>query len=96
MDQNYSSIIFLIPWFVFALIAISMFIQGWMIMNSKYGYSKYPKIKHPEMKNYKIGEGLLVIKFTEEDLNELQERIIKLKMDELFEEPSSYEDEDEE
>jgi hypothetical protein len=31
---------------------------------------------------------------TEEDLKELQERVFQLKMDELFEEPSTYEDED--
>lgn len=30
---------------------------------------------------------------TEQDLEELQERVLKLKMVELFEEPSSYEDE---
>jgi len=31
---------------------------------------------------------------TEEDLKELQERVLDLKMIELFEEPSTYEDED--
>jgi hypothetical protein len=34
-----------------------------------------------------------MITITEEDLKELQERIFNQKMDELFEEPSSYEDE---
>lgn len=34
-----------------------------------------------------------MIKFTEEDLQELQELVLKQKMIELFEEPSSYEDE---
>jgi hypothetical protein len=29
---------------------------------------------------------------TEEDIQELQERILQQKMDELFEEPSTYED----
>jgi hypothetical protein len=33
---------------------------------------------------------------TEEDIKKLQERILKQKMDELFEEPSSYEDEENE
>lgn len=33
---------------------------------------------------------------TEEDLKELQEIILKQKMEELFEEPSSYEDEKDE
>jgi|DEB0MinimDraft_6_1074348.scaffolds.fasta_scaffold00152_7 hypothetical protein len=32
---------------------------------------------------------------TEEDLKELQERIFQQKMIELFEEPSTYEDDDE-
>jgi len=32
---------------------------------------------------------------TEEDIQELQERVLEQKMKELFEEPSSYEDENE-
>jgi hypothetical protein len=35
-----------------------------------------------------------MIVFTEEDLKELQERVFQQKMDELFEEPSTYEDDD--
>ena len=35
-----------------------------------------------------------MITITEEDLKELQERVLQQKMEELFEEPSSYEDED--
>ena len=31
---------------------------------------------------------------TDEDIQELQERVLDLKMIELFEEPSTYEDED--
>lgn len=31
---------------------------------------------------------------TEEDLKKLQERVLQQKMDELFEEPSTYEDDD--
>lgn len=34
--------------------------------------------------------------FTEEDLKQLQERVLQQKMDELFDEPSTYEDEDDE
>ena len=33
---------------------------------------------------------------TEEDLQELHQRVLQQKMNELFEEPSTYEDEDEE
>jgi hypothetical protein len=35
-----------------------------------------------------------MIVLTEEDLKELQQRVLQLKMNELFEEPSTYEDED--
>ena len=35
------------------------------------------------------------IKITEEDLDHLQKIVLEKKMDELFEEPSSYEDEEE-
>jgi len=35
-----------------------------------------------------------MIVFTEEDLKELQERVLHQKMEEFFEEPSTYEDDD--
>jgi hypothetical protein len=35
-----------------------------------------------------------MITLTEEDLQELQEIVFQKKMDELFEEPSTYEDDD--
>lgn len=35
-----------------------------------------------------------MISLTEEDLKELQQRVFNQKMDELFEEPSTYEDDD--
>ena len=35
-----------------------------------------------------------MISLTEEDLQELQERVMQQKMEELFEEPSTYEDDD--
>jgi hypothetical protein len=35
-----------------------------------------------------------MIDLTEKDLKELQERVLQQKMDELFEEPSTYEDDD--
>lgn len=94
MAQHYSPIIFLVPWFVLVGIALSMIIQGWMIMNAHYGYSKSPKVKHPELNDVKAGDPLLVIRFTDEDFQELQQRVLQQKMDELFEEPSTYEDED--
>ena len=95
MAQNHSELIFLVPWFVLMGIAISMFVQGWMIMNAHHGYSKTPKVKHPEMNDVKAGDPLLVIRFTDEDLEQLQERVLRQKMEELFEEPSKYEDDEE-
>ena len=35
-----------------------------------------------------------MISLTEEDLQELQQKVFQQKMDELFEEPSTYEDDD--
>ena len=35
-----------------------------------------------------------MVTLTEKDLRELQERVLQQKMEELFEEPSSYEDEE--
>ena len=96
MAQNHFELIFLVPWFVLVGIAVSMFMQGWMIMNAHHGYSKNPKMKHPEMNDVKVGDPLLVVRFTDEDLEELQRRVLQQKIDELFEEPSTYEDEENE
>ena len=92
MAQNHSELIFLVPWFVLVVIALTMFVQGWMIMNARHGYSKSPKVKHPELNDVKPGDPLLVLRFTEEDLQELQQKILQQKMNELFEKPSTYED----
>jgi len=94
MAQNHSELIYLVPWFVLVVIALTMYVQGWMIMNAHRGYSKSPKVKHPELNDVKAGDPLLVVKFTEEDIKELHQRILQQKMDELFEEPSTYEDEE--
>jgi len=37
-----------------------------------------------------------MISLTEEDLQELQKRVLHQKIEELFEEPSTYEDEEDE
>jgi len=96
MAQHYSPLIFLVPWFVLVGIALSMIAQGWMIMNAHHGYSKSPKVKHPELNDVRPGDPLLVIRFTDEDLEQLQRRVLQQKIDELFEEPSTYEDEEDE
>ena len=94
MVEHHSELIFLVPWFVLVIISLTMMVQGWMIMNAHYGYSKNPKVKHPELNDVKAGDPLLVVRFTEEDIRELQQRVLRQKMDELFEEPSRYEDDD--
>ena len=94
MAQNHSELIFLVPWFTLVVIAVSMFVQGWMILNAHHGYSKNPKVKHPEMNDVKAGDPLLVLRITEEDIQELQKRVLHQKISELFEEPSTYEDEE--
>jgi hypothetical protein len=43
------------------------------------------------VKDIRIIKGQMIV-LTEEDLKELQERVFKQKMIELFEEPSTYED----
>jgi hypothetical protein len=91
-------IFYFIPFIVLFAIAISMIIQGWMVVHESHGYRENPKVKgHPEMKGVKKGDGLMTVNFDrlpEDDYNDLYHRINRLKMEELFEEPSAYEDED--
>jgi 1-acyl-sn-glycerol-3-phosphate acyltransferase len=94
MAEHHFELIFLVPWLVLVGISLTMIVQGWMIMNAHYGYSKSPKVKHPELNDVKVGDPLLVVRFTEEDIKQLQQRVMQQKMDELFEEPSTYEDDD--
>ena len=86
--------LYLILWITMVIFAISMIAQGWMINNAHQGYSKSPKVKHPELNDVKAGEPLLVVKFSDEDIQELQRQVLKQKIDELFEEPSTYEDDE--
>jgi len=91
-------IFYFIPFIILLLIAVSMVIQGWMVVHESHGYRENPKVKgHPEMKGVKKGDGLMTVNFNrlpDEDYEDLYSRIQKLKMEELFEEPSSYEDDD--
>jgi hypothetical protein len=73
MAQNYSQLIFLVPWFILVIIAFSMFVQGWMIMNARHGYTKNPKLKHPEMNDIGNNDPLLIVKFSEQDIRKLHE-----------------------
>jgi len=96
MAQDYAPLMFLIPWVVLIGIALSMIIQGWMIMNAHNGYTKSPKVKHPEMNDVQPGDPLLFVKFTEEDTKELQRKVLQQRIDELLGELSTREDEDDE
>lgn len=83
-----------LPFLVLLLIILSMFVHGAIIMKELHGYRQDPKVKrHPEMIGLKKGDLLMTVKFTDEDYSQLSERIQKQKLDELFEEPSTYEDE---
>lgn len=84
----------LIIFAVLFLVILSLVIHGIIVMRETHGYIKCPEYNlHPEMRGVKAGEELIVMKLKDEDLKELQERILKQKMEELFEEPSTYEDE---
>jgi len=102
MAQDYiTPIAFYSVWFVLLGIAISMMIQGWRILGERDGYAKKPDYKsHPEIDELPPGTTgkLMSVTFKEleypEGYDELQKRIQDLKMDELFDEPSTYEDDD--
>jgi hypothetical protein len=83
---------------VFFIVLLSLAIQGWMIMTERYGYYKSSEIPpsngHPEMNDYKAGDKLLVAKFDDYRYNKLSQAAFQKKMEELFSEPSSYEDDD--
>jgi len=96
MAQDYAPLMFLIPWIVLIGIALSMIVQGWMIMNAHNGYTKSPKVKHPEMNDVQPGDPLLYVKFAEEDTKQLQRKVIQQRIDELLEELSTHEDENDE
>ena len=93
-------ILYFIPFIILLLIAISMVVQGWMVMYEQFGYRENPKFKsHPEMKGVRKGDRLMSVKFEESsdsEYDELYRRIQQQKMEELFQEPSTYEDENDE
>lgn len=85
MVKDHLALAYLVPWFVLMGIALSMFIQGWMICHEAMGYKENPKLplrnRHPEMMDYKRGDGLLVVRFQDpedEDYKLLQKRILEL------------------
>jgi ABC-type nickel/cobalt efflux system permease component RcnA len=95
-------IFYFIPFIILLLIAVSMIVQGWMVLHEQFGYRENPKVKgHPEMKGVRKGDRLMTVKFDDleenfdHSYNELYKRIHQQKMEELFHEPSTYEDEDE-
>jgi hypothetical protein len=96
-------LLYFVPFLILVFIAISMMVQGWMIVHESGGYRENPKFKwHPEMKGVRKGDKLMTVTFqdSEDDstfiYSELYEKIQRQKMKELFEEPSTYEDDVEE
>lgn len=90
-------ILFFIPFIILLLIAISMVIQGWLIIHERHGYTERPNIKrHPEISEMKGDTGVLMTvnfdRLPDDDYHQLQKRIDKMKLDELFDEPSNYYD----
>lgn len=86
MAERHAALVYLVPWFVLIGIALSMFIQGWMIMHEQFGYRENPKLSlrnnHPEMRDYVRGSGLLVVNFYENlnpDYDGLRERIAEIQ-----------------
>ena len=89
--------LFLILWVAMVVFAFSIMAQGWMISSGRNGYSKRPTIKHPEMNEVTSGEPLLVVNFDkmpDDEYNELNQRIQKLKLDELVDDDDDDDDED--
>ena len=84
-------------WIAMVVFAFSIMAQGWMISSGRNGYSKRPTIKHPEMNEVSSGEPLLVVNFDkmpDDEYNELNQRIQKLKLDELVDDDEDDDDED--
>jgi len=96
----------IIAWLGLTFFVISFFLQGLMIASERNGYQQTPKIKsHPEIEEIRGTGVLLGVSFprpTPElpELDEddpykvLQRRVYEKKIEELFEEPSTYEDDD--
>ena len=73
-------VLYFIPFIVLFAIAMSMVIQGWMIMNESHGYQENPKIKgHPEMKGVKKGDGLMVVSFDEMPMTTMMNFMVAFK-----------------
>tara|TARA_A100001388_G_C28432010_1_gene340065 strand:+ start:197 stop:541 length:345 start_codon:yes stop_codon:yes gene_type:complete len=96
---------FLITWIVLALIALSLIGHGLLVVAESHGYRKNPKVKsHPEMEEVQGTGVLLGVTFTgpkpelpeleDEDPYKLLHERIREKRESLWDEPSPYEDED--
>ena len=96
---------FLITWIVLALIALSLIGHGLLVVAESHGYRKNPKVKsHPEMEEVQGTGVLLGVTFTgpKPELPELEDvdpykllhERIREKRESLWDEPSPYEDED--
>jgi len=92
-NTGYWDVLFLI---VIGVTIVGLLVQWHFIEECYLGYSRNPKVKHPELNHVNAGDSLMSVQLRDEDMNELQKKVLQLKMRELFEEPSRYEDEDEE
>lgn len=95
-----------IAWLTLIFFLVSFFLQALMIASEKNGYQQTPSVKsHPEIEEMRGSGVLLGVSFPgptpelpELDENDpykvLQRKAFEKKIEELFEEPSTYEDDD--
>lgn len=85
--------LYFIPFIILLIIAISMTVQGWLVVHEKFGYREDPKVKgHPEMKGVRKGDGLLYVKFSDSD-DDLQKKL-QHRIENILEETSKYEEDE--
>ena len=104
--SDLEAFLFLAIWVVLVGCAFSLIIQGWVISSEKGGYTNRPDRKrHPEIDELEGDTGVLMVaKISgprpelppddeeDESYKLLRDRINRQKMEELFDEPSSFED----
>jgi len=90
-------ILFVVLWISMVVFAFTMMAQGWMIKKARYGYSKNPRVKHPEMNDVKPGEPLMSVNFDklpDDDYSSLQDRIDRIRLEENLDEEERNEGRD--
>ena len=90
-------ILFVVLWISMVVFAFTIMAQGWAIERGRYGYSKRPNVKHPEMNDVPSGEPLMSVNFNklpDDDYSSLQDRIDRIRLEENFDEEENNEGRD--